>query len=108
MTSIFYLGTPIQFKNESFFLPSTMWNDFVVNSVDCAQCQEWDNHTYDRLNSTTSNFTLENATMSLGATEVQGYIGTDRVCWKNRTDYCVEGVRLFEALEYNLDYIPPI
>ena len=85
-----------------------MWNDFVVNSIDCVQCQEWDNHTYDRLNSTTSNFTLENTSISLGANNVQGYIGTDRVCWKNRTDYCVENVKLFEALDYTNNYIPPI
>ena len=99
----------MEFRNESFFLPSTMWNDFVVNSIECDQCLEWDNHTYDRTNSTSSRFDIDTTrTINLGLDEVDGFIGTDRVCWRNDSDYCVKNVKLFEAINYTSFYTPPI
>ena len=109
MTSIFLIGTPMEFRNESFFLPSTMWNDFVVNSIECEQCLEWDNHTYDRTNSTSSRFDIDTTrTVNLGLDEVEGFIGTDRVCWRNDSDYCVEEGGRLEAINYTSFYTPPI
>ena len=35
VTVEYFLGTPLQFRNESFFLPNTMTSYFTVNSIDC-------------------------------------------------------------------------
>ena len=35
-------------------------------------------------------------------------MGTDRVCWKTEADYCVDNVELFEAIQYNSTYTPPL
>ena len=86
-----------------------MTSYLTVNSIECTECQQWDNFTYDATNSTTSDFnTATEVTIDFGDFEATGFRGHDRVCWQNQSDICVQDVQFIEVSSYSPGFIPPI
>ena len=112
VTVEYFIGSPLQFKNESYFLPNTMTSYFSVNGINCTKCADWDDKLslYNRTNSTTAYFDTEiDYMVNYGKFEAKGYRGTDRVCWKDNDDDCIKNVTIVDIQEYSpSDFTPPI
>jgi len=111
LTLSLYFGIPLQRRDKSYpsyFLPNTLTSYLSVNSNECVECQQWDNNTY-YANSTTANFNRETQeTLDFGQFTVEGYMGSDFICWKFDYDYCTNETEFFEITSYSEFFEPPI